>query len=330
MNIILLSFSIFTSMFIACDCDIKNSSYKKTIQSSSSDEPEFFLKDSLSVTEIELLKKQIQPDNFKELILDNEEFLQILENQLNTNKDKKTNKINELTKKLAISDEFSPNQKFSLRNKEFYLSKCVKNADNERQYAMLYSKYNEIWVPRIIYRSKSNGTWRSTIGSTNGTYEKGLHYTQDNNLDEKIIFLLNQLKDCHEIKKDPVKEYFNLSNIDSSYIKEFSPINELINIPSSKDDETEFVRALDLFEQGKGFNKDKIVSSGNVRNITDEIIYKQRERFFSGMKVENLPFGFYPNFNHGYLRSYTTSHELISDTKEDLKELKNDIIAKIL
>lgn len=85
-------------MFIACDCDIKNSSYKKTIQSSSSDEPEFFLKDSLSVTEIELLKKQIQPDNFKELILDNEEFLQILENQLNTNKDKKTNKINELTK----------------------------------------------------------------------------------------------------------------------------------------------------------------------------------------------------------------------------------------
>lgn len=98
-----------------------------------------------------------------------------------------------ITKEVMILPEMFPRQEIRIGSKTMYLSGVLKGS---RPHAVLYSTIEkdgkQVTVPRMLYRSNSDGGWRVGYGITHGRYVKEAHagqahYTQETKLHPDIL-----------------------------------------------------------------------------------------------------------------------------------------------
>lgn len=112
------------------------------------------------------------------------------------------------TKTLLEHELYQPALRVLAKNREFYLSKVIKDGISHRDYAILYAKDQSSGqvFPRILYNSNSNGGWRFTpyleyIDEETGLLNKGfgIHYTQETKLSVELNLALQELENSNQI-----------------------------------------------------------------------------------------------------------------------------------
>lgn len=98
-----------------------------------------------------------------------------------------------ITKEVMIIPEMFPRQEIRIGSKTMYLSGVLKGS---RPHAVLYSTIEkdgkQVTVPRMLYKSNSDGGWRVGYGISHGRYVKEAHagqahYTQETKLHPDIL-----------------------------------------------------------------------------------------------------------------------------------------------
>lgn len=181
---------------------------------------------------------------------------------------------------------YPPHKGIKINDAEFYLSKTLCTAGTSRPSAVLFSVINNVIRAYPMYRSLSNGIWRSSSGFL-GIYQKGIHYTQDFLPHQKITDMLdsNEMGSCQAIPTDLLRSEFDLLR---------RPATEESNAI-----DVSFTHHFQKYRLGVGLD-----------SVGD------KQAFLNSMTKEQLPAGFYPEFSC-LARSYETSHSLISELAVD-------------
>ena len=103
-----------------------------------------------------------------------------------------------LTKQLLSDPLLRPKGVVGVEGRFFFLT-SVMEVDKDREQVVMFVKMDDGQLfPRILYKSKSGGDWRTSPGERQfGNYSKGkgieaYHYTQTTKLDAKILDYLEQ------------------------------------------------------------------------------------------------------------------------------------------
>jgi hypothetical protein len=125
----------------------------------------------------------------------------------------------ELTRQLLQKPEFAPTGVLHIDDKDFYVGKVIRA--NGRDQAIMFVKdaASGKLLPRVFYKSVSDGGWRATPGATKDPEDgkirfrkgEGLHYTQETKPHADITRYLdeaNAVGHAVDYPGDPIKEYF--------------------------------------------------------------------------------------------------------------------------
>lgn len=112
---------------------------------------------------------------------------------------------------------FRPAHFISLQNFKFFITPVHLSA-GRRDFALLYTLTPQGRIlPRLLWRSQSNGDWRTTPYVFQNTFNKGNghHYTQETKLVREIAALLEGIPsqgEPNDLLFDRIKSYFELMN----------------------------------------------------------------------------------------------------------------------
>jgi len=267
----------------------------------------------------------------------------IVDEILASMKTQATDQPETLSQKLAqhaldVASKFPPKQGIKIEGKDFYLSQ--RTSHRGRAYAVLYSKIQENgvdqWRVRLVYRSNSNGFWRSTSYVVLGRIEKGVHYTQDFVLHRELAKTLN-FEDLGQPQEVDLSEYFTYNRQAFAYgdggglSKDIEQLRIFVEMLFESSDKIEFSQDKDfkLYVNGAGFGNNM-----NGPEIAPHPYFKPdcspetRQKFFKSLTKEKLT-KFYPNFatkEGTYLRSHTMLSKPIAEGSLSLEEnIRTDI-----
>ncbi len=265
----------------------------------------------------------------------------IVDEILASMKDQATDQPETLSQKLAqhafdVASKFPPKQGVKIEGKDFYLSQ--RTYRRGRAYAVLYSKIQEDgvdqWRVRLVYRSNSNGFWRSTSYVVRGLIEKGVHYTQDFVLHRELAKILNS-EDLGPSQEEDLGEYFTLNaqvfKEGPNYLEKYTNGGMMtINMLFESSDKIEFSQDTDfaLYVNSAGFGNN--ISGPTIARpyFKPDCSPETRQKFFQSLTKEKLA-NFYPNFSgkkDTYFRSHTMLSKPIAEGSLSLEEnIRTDI-----
>ena len=125
----------------------------------------------------------------------------------------------ELTRELMKYSAFRPVVEVEVEDRKFLLSRVIKGDGSQRDQIFMYyhsEKFDKLY-PRILYKSKSDGGWRSCPGSDGfGHYSKGkgIHYTQETKPHEDLIKAIEVVENKFPVKgngHDFLEYYFDFT-----------------------------------------------------------------------------------------------------------------------
>ena len=200
---------------------------------------------------------------------------------------------NQLAKELLSDDRFKPVASVKTGEQTFYLSQIFKSS-GKRDMAIMYTRNNDGEVmARWLYKSKSDGGWRSSPGKEdNGRYSKGqyIHYTQETKPSKDIVMLMDALykKDMTLRISDDISNNFVL--LDLKFKGSHTYNREIFKYETDKLSEfTECVPGL-CFKSG----------TKDYQQLLRNLDFKRK-----GLE------GFIPDFKYRPKYSYYSSHTLI-------------------
>ncbi len=209
----------------------------------------------------------------------------------------------ELTKKLLKDKRLRPKKVLTIDGQRFYMGPILNTKG--RKETIMFVEENGKLLPRPLYKSNSDGGWRSSPGShafeeggkTRRIYSKGqnIHYTQETKPHEKIqIFLTKQ-----EASSSPLnfgdslchKHFDTKENPTNSFNKETNVYND------TKEGPEKSLKGPQAFQPGIAFNEK----------------YRKSFDLNQFVKASNkLPRGFIPHFSKGPKKTFSIEHTLIS------------------
>ncbi len=214
----------------------------------------------------------------------------------------KDNNQNPFTRAIVVGEAFKPLKKIEVDGKGFYLSQVLVNG--RYKYAIMYSQDPSTgnFLPRVLYKSNSDGVWRSTPGydPLKQIYSKGegYHYTQETKLNYEIAkFLDGDNLPSSNIGSDLIREKFNLVNLEMQGVNTFK--NESIRY-----NDLGQLKDIQKFKAGVRYLLDK---PNIVVNSLNKIRY---------------PEGFVPDFNKGPTKTEIGHHTLLGDITYEFYEGK--------
>jgi hypothetical protein len=119
---------------------------------------------------------------------------------------------NSLSKELLTNPDFRPTRAVEIDGKDFLVGPIIRGGDRDE--ALMFVRQNGKLLPRALYKSNSDGGWRSCPGFEMGRFSKGngIHYTQETKPHEKLIrYLEDAEKNAQFVTYDGdvVQKYFN-------------------------------------------------------------------------------------------------------------------------
>lgn len=221
----------------------------------------------------------------------------------------------ELTKEVLMIPGLSPKYEVKAGDKTFYISDVLKS---HREVAVLYSTIerdgHKISVPRLLYKSHSDGGWRVAYGvAKSGRLIKEAHrdghahYTQETKLHNNILDQLetaDKVEDSQKYSWDKLKKLF--SDLNQGHIDINTAPEEISYVKNERID-----RLMRPF---------RTVSAGY---LTEEMLHTihtaGHESFGDYIDKLNRTFdtmpGFIPNFNYRPMRVSRREHSLLGPTK---------------
>lgn len=206
----------------------------------------------------------------------------------------------ELTRSLLFNPELRPTGVLKIDDKEFYVGK-IWSTDSGRDQAVMFVKNGSgVLMPRVLYKSKSDGGWRSCPGLEDGyRYSKGLgfHYTQETKPHENIIRYLEEAdKTGHRsasYSTDVIEEYFDggKSSGWNSFDKEVALY-----------DDKGVLREFQKYPPGY-YTKEKLKNLGGEISLPTK--FKELDFSNPGLKE------FLPNFSQPPVKTGRTKHTLL-------------------
>lgn len=122
----------------------------------------------------------------------------------------------ELTRNLLKNQNFQPTGSLQIDGKEFFVGKVIKSTATRDQSVMFYKGSDGKMMPRVLYKSQSDGGWRVCPGVEPGPVYgkgKGIHYTQETKPHRSIVQYLEEAEAVNHIgfyKGDIIYDYFNI------------------------------------------------------------------------------------------------------------------------
>lgn len=199
----------------------------------------------------------------------------------------------EVTRKLLKIQKFVPKTILVVGDMKFYFSRLLKRPEKGRDQIVMYVRdKNAIIFPRMLYKSQSNGGWRSCPGNDAVTYRferepqfhhskgLGVHYTQETKPSLNLIEHLSAIEKNQTFiySKDLNFEYFDLSDNKKHKWYTFEKETKVFDDKSS-------LKEFQCFQPSKYL----------LKYFPKENISKVFENFnFNDKKLR----GFLPNFNN--------------------------------
>ena len=226
--------------------------------------------------EVQDFPKQEQPpidNNFREL----------------TNKEKQeipliveSDKQPHLTRQWINEPETRPIGAIGVKGRDFYVGSVLKHG-SKRATAVLYTNVDGKIMPRIFYKSRSDGGWRSGPGTIGEKISKGLgfHYTQETKPVDEIIDYLNNAEDSNntietsddylgkmQIFSDEGDEVFTFRDEIKKYDDQ-GVLRQFQDYPPGKYTKSN-LRGVDLVDKFKNFDWDKNEILEVLKNVMNE------------------------------------------------------------
>lgn len=187
-----------------------------------------------------------------------------------------------------------PKYKIIIQDQIFYITNIINTPAREQ--VILYSFHKSFFVPRVLYKSLSDGTWRVSPYALGEWYGKGkqIHYTQETKLHKSILSGLFEISNDTTVSNiDFLSKYFQLKDSNEALNKNLEYIYTYNDEVFEYDDKG----FLDVFKKhtaGKNFTKD-FSPEDYVKNIPWE-----DEKYIS----------FFPDFNILHDK-YILNHSLL-------------------
>lgn len=209
---------------------------------------------------------------------------------------------------LSADIRFQPRQGVEVDGREFFLSAPLVTQSG-RQYVTGYTTNDTtgVIVPRLFYKSKSDGGWRTSPYFSLNHLDKGVGnltdeandfggYVQMTKLSEEIDIALTKVlmtETVIEMTTNEIREHFNVTRL-------YDVDPDVDTYLSSTCDLVQGGRNLDVCLPGKGFGDDANFDYDN------KILPEARRK----LEVASLPDGLEPDFQSGPLRTYATEHTI--------------------
>lgn len=128
----------------------------------------------------------------------------------------------DLTNKLLTIPEFLPTGALYIDGQEFLVGKVIKTYERDEAVMFYKDPISKRLIPRALYKSKSDGGWRSCPGIRDNLYIKGngIHYTQETKPHESIIRYLEESETKgHSVEyknkgETVITKYFTINRIE--------------------------------------------------------------------------------------------------------------------
>lgn len=201
---------------------------------------------------------------------------------------------------------FIPTNSLIMDGRLFYFTNIFKGDGNDRDMVIMFSFHGNFYVPRLLYKSISNGSWRVCpriqVFNDQAFFSKGFrtHYTQETKPAEEIIAHLQWVENSlvTELSRQQYRAIENL--FDRDFFNEETPEPAVFSYESEvsiyKSDAD--LEPFHKYQPGLGFH------STDAKNGKD--VYK----YFRNLKY---PPGFLPNFSLP-IREYSFLHTLLGQT----------------
>ncbi|MFZ9595601.1 MAG: hypothetical protein ACO3A2_05930 [Bdellovibrionia bacterium] len=259
--------------------------------------------------------------------------------------------LNELMK-LNLT-QLDPKDKIIIGNRTFYTTGILEGS--QRPHVILYTEIEhegqKLFVPRLFYKSRSDGGWRSCPQITEHGYSKGnkIHYTQETKPHQDIIHALQKLetRPKERLTEDQENEvYSHFYWPDPNSKNELHPFRRNSNHFKEESKNQAESQLLKIFQEctpGDCFECDlaqdyakatsnplgrslltqatdlmcaRIFSNSTFKSIEDQ----PKKNFTHYIETLNQRFndeaiqGFIPNFNQAPDRTYRFDHSLLGET----------------
>ena len=212
---------------------------------------------------------------------------------------------------------FKPEAVIKIQGQSFYMGPVI-NDGSGRLKSIMFVEKNGAMLPRFLYKSKSDGGWRSCPYTESGHYSKGagIHYTQETKPLEDIIRHLEAADSQPTVVFNDdslVEAYFSYDKLSKqkteelitydSEIKKYDDIGFLESVQGDKDT----FRNASRYAPGHIFTRR--TSSEELRNL-------------------KYPKDFIPNFSDTPKKTYQYKHTLLSKQSSDNK-VQNPITIEV-
>ncbi len=198
-----------------------------------------------------------------------------------------------LTRKLLSDERLRPKEELDINGQKFYMGEILQTP--HYQQSVMYVEKNGQMMPRVLYKSNSDGGWRSCPGYM-GVYSKGrgIHYTQETKPHRSIVEYFDRKKESSvNYERDLIKEEFPVFTESGK-----NPVNTYRN-EVTKYNDNDALSGPKKFMPGVSFDKDRTFSKkGGVDGFIKS--------------VNKLPEGFTPNFNSRPKRTVKIDHTLLT------------------
>lgn len=208
-------------------------------------------------------------------------------------------KQNRITQELLADEELEPKVGVRVDGKEFYLSGVTTSKSGIYKYIVGYVKTegSSVVIPRLFYKSQSDGGWRATPGiESDGRISKGhvdSHggYVQLTKPAESIMQMLEFVEDHHmtgrTLGSNELIDYFGITRQSNEGVQSFE--HEVT--PHYLHDVESYYGLYESFSPGTGYLTDPIEARSRIEHM-------------------QLPHDFEPDFTAPPIKRFTTNHSL--------------------
>jgi hypothetical protein len=221
------------------------------------------------------------------------------------------------TRELLITPELRPVAEVTIDDRVFALSSVVQsyNYDRAVMYTCAQTSDGPRMVPRLLYKSNSDGGWRVTYGTIGGKYHKvmddGGHYVQETKLHTDLLEAIEKLpkeKDLDEGIGERIERIFGAH----AYMDAFTAYGEITYFKDMQLDKK--LAPFRLLRPGQFTYVARIAASAEGCDNVREYFVKANTAFVG------LP-GFVPDFRNP-VRSTTQEHTLLGNIQIEDFEAK--------
>jgi hypothetical protein len=214
-------------------------------------------------------------------------------------------RASEKNEKSFVFDKCPPRTELLINSQKFLISDIFAS-EGKYSIAILWTDRKGELMPRLVYKSNSDGTWRMDLRG-DVKFNKGLHYTASSKLCSELVEALDYKCKRQNLSKD---EYDEVNpkprNYDREDIEEQSLQGAIGNLISNKTIVEQNMRS--ILQPNPDKDRDKIVKLGSFQHGQKSYDYSVYEKLIATVDQKLVP-----DFSNPAVDNYQFNHSIIGE-----------------